>query len=91
MIKKVICCVKPMEIFLGKNESCMRTAFSGASSKPVFDWNTILLKISEKNDKHRYLYFGGDIVCSFLTKDKVYKFISNMGKNLIPHSIAIGD
>ena len=39
-----------MEIFLGKSKSCMMTAFSGASNKPVFDWNTILLEINEENN-----------------------------------------
>ena len=31
------------------------------------------------------------MVCSFLTNDKIYKYISNMGKNLIPYSIAKGE
>ena len=30
------------------------------------------------------------MVCSFLTNDKIYKYISNMGNNLTPYSIAIG-
>ena len=89
--KNTIFCVKPLKIFLGKSESCMMTAFSGAFDKPVFDGNTILLKISEENDKHRYLYIGGDMVCSFLTNDKIYKYISNMGKKLVSYSIAIGE
>ena len=79
-----------MEIFLGKSESCV-TAFSGAFNKPVFHGNTILLKKGQENDKHRYLYIGGDMVCSFLTNDKIYKHISNMGNNLVPYSIAIGE
>ena len=52
--KNTIYCVKPLEIILGKSESCLRTAMSGAFDKPVFDGNTILLEISEENDKHRY-------------------------------------
>ena len=31
------------------------------------------------------------MVCSFLTNDKVYKYISIMGNNLVPYSIAIGE
>ena len=89
--KNTIYCVKPLEILLGKSESFIMTAFSGAFNKPVFDGNTILLNISEENNKHRYLYIAGDMVCSFLTNDKIYKFISNMGNNLIPYSIAIGE
>ena len=30
------------------------------------------------------------MVCSFLTNDNIYKYISNMGNNLTPYSIAIG-
>ena len=66
-------------------------AMSGAFDKSVFDGNTILLKISEENDKHRYVYISGDKICSFLTDDKFYKYLSNMGKNLTPYSIAIGE
>ena len=61
---------------------------SGAFDKSVRDGNTILLKIMEEKDKRRYFYLGGDMICSFLTYDKVYKFISNLGNNLTPYSIA---
>ena len=64
--------------------------FSGAKDKKVFDGITILLKVSEENNKHRYVYIGGDMVCSFVTNDRIYKYISNMGNNLTPYSIAIG-
>ena len=66
------------------------TMFSGALDKSVFDGNIILLKKSEENDKHRYVYIGGDMVCSFLTNDKIYIYISSVGNNLTPYSIAIG-
>ena len=69
---------------------CNMTEFSGADDKEVFNGNTVLLKIGEINNKHRYMYIGGDMVCSFLTNDKSYKYISNMGNNLTPYSIAIG-
>ena len=80
-----------MEIFLGKSECCMTTADSGAFDKKCFVGNIILLKIGEENNTHRYVYIGGDMVCSFLTNDKIYKYISNMGRNLSPYSIAIGE
>ena len=86
--KNTIYCVKPLEKFLGKSESCSITAISGAFDKTVFHGKTILLKISEENDKHRYLYIGGDMVCSFLTNDEIDKYISNIGNNLLPDSIA---
>ena len=88
--KNIIYKVNPMETFLGKSELSDMTEFSGTRDKEVFDGNTILLKVSEENNKYRYVYIGGDKVCSFLTNDKIYKYISNMGNNLTPYSIAIG-
>ena len=42
--KNTIYCVKPLEIFLGKSESCMMTAFSGVFDQPVFDGIQVYLK-----------------------------------------------
>ena len=67
--------------------SCM----SRASDKSVFDGNTILLKISEENDKHKYVYIGGNMICSFLTDDSISEYISNMRNKLALYSIAVGD
>ena len=89
--KNTMYCVKPLDISLGKSESCLMTALSGSFNKKVFNGNTILLRISEENDNHRYLSLRGDMVCSFLTNDKIYKHILTMGNNLIPYSIAIGE
>ena len=88
--KNIIYKVNPTETFLGKSQLCDMTEFSGAKDKKVFDGKTILLKVSEENNKHRYVYIGGDTVCSFLTNDRIYKYISNMGNKLTPYSIAIG-
>ena len=83
--------VNPMETVLGKSQLCDMTEFSGAKDKKVFDGNTILLKVNEENNKHRYVYIGGGMVCSFLTNDRIYKYISNMGNNLNPYSIGRGE
>ena len=88
--KNIIYEVNPMETFLGKSQLCDITEFSGAEDKAVFDGNTILLEIGIENNKHRYVYIGGDMVCSFLTNDRIDKYISKMGNNLSPYSIAIG-
>ena len=64
---------------------------SRALDKSVFDGNTILLKISKEKNEHRYLYIDGDMICSFLTNDNFYECISNMGNNLTPYSIPIGE
>ena len=67
------------------------TIFSGAFDKKVFDGNTFLLKISEENNRHKYVYSGGDMVCSFMTSDNIYEYVSNMGNNPTSYSIGIGD
>ena len=83
--------IKPVRIFLGKSQECNMTMLSGAFDKKVFDGNTILLKISEENNKRKNVYIGGDMVCSFMTSDIIYDYISNMGNNLCPYSVATGD
>ena len=65
-------CVKPMEIFLGKSQVCDMTMFSGTRDKKVFDGNTILLEISRENGNQKYVYIGGDMVCSFMITDNIY-------------------
>ena len=81
---------KPLRTILGKSEIFRMTEVSGAYDKKSYDVNNILLKISEENDRHRWVYVGGDKVSSFLTDDDFYKYISIMGNNLTPFSIAIG-
>ena len=78
-----------METFIGRSRLCGMTEFSGCQDKEVYDGNTILIKVGVENNKHRYVYIGGDMVGSFLTNDKICKYISNMGNNLTPYSIAI--
>ena len=82
--------VNPIETFIGKSQVCNMTRFSGARYKEVFNGNTILLEVGKENNKHKYVYIGGNMVCSFLTADAIYKYISNMGNSLTPYSIAIG-
>ena len=88
--KNIIYEVNPMETFIGKSQLCNMTEFSGGEDKEVFNGNTILLEIGKENNKRKYVYIGGDMVCSFLTNDKIYKYISNMGNKLTSYSIAIG-
>ena len=86
-----IYCLKRLETCLGKSEVCDMTLMSGAFDKDVFDGNTILLKISEQYGRHSFVYIGGNMICSFLTNDNIYRYISNIGNNLTPYSIAIGE
>ena len=87
--EKNILCVKPFGTILGKSEICEMTKVSGAHEKRIYNGNTVLIKISEENDKHRWVYISGDRVYSFLTNDDFYKYISKMGNNLTPYSFAI--
>ena len=88
--KNIIFEVNPMETFIGKSHLCRMTEFSGARDDEVFNGNTIVLEIGKENNKHKYVYIGGDMIASFLTNDRIYKYISNIGNNLSPCSIAIG-
>ena len=89
--ENIIYTVNPMETFLGKSQSCTLTALSGAFDKICFDGNTILLKVDIENGKNKYVYIGGDMVCSFMTSDNIYEYVSNMGNNLSPYSFATGE
>ena len=89
--ENIIYTVNPMKTFLDKSQRCSMTALSGAYDKGCFDGNTILLKVSVENGKNKYVYIGGDMVCSFMTSDNIYEYISNMGNNLSPYSIATGE
>ena len=83
--------VNPMETFLGKSQPCSMSALSGAFDKGCFERNTILLKVGIENGKNIFIYIGGDMVCSFLTSDNIYEYISNTGNNLSPYSFATGE
>ena len=89
--KNNIYSINPMKTFLGKSQRCSMTALSGAFDKSCFDGNTILLKVGIENGKNKYVYIGGDMICSFMTSDNIYEYISNMGNNLSPYSIATGE
>ena len=86
--KNIIYGVKPMEIFIGKSKLCDMTEFSEKRIKQCL--MVILFEIGIETNKHRYVFIGGDILCSFLTIDRIYKYISNMGNNLTSYSIVIG-
>ena len=89
--KNIIYSINPMKTFLGKSQRCSMTALSGAFDKSCFDGNTILLKVGIENGKNKYVYIGGDMICSFMTSVNIYEYISNMGNNLSPYSIATGE
>ena len=63
----------------------------GSLDKSVFSGNTFLLKISEEKNKNSYVYVGANKVYSFITNDYILEYVSNMGDNMIPYSIAVGE
>ena len=67
------------------------TLMSRALDKSVFDANSFLFKISEEDGRHRYVYIGGDMICSFLTNDIIHRYIPNVGIILTPYKSAIGE
>ena len=89
--ENIIYTVNPMETFLGKSKRCTMTALSRTFDEACFDGNTILLKVGIENGKNKYVYIGGDMICSFMTSDNIYEYVSNMGNNLTPYSIATGE
>ena len=89
--ENIIYTVNLMQTFLGKSKSCSMTALSGAFDKACFDGNTILLKVAIEDGKNKYVYIGGNMICSFMTSDNIYEYVSNMGNNLTPYSIATGE
>ena len=89
--KNIIYTINPMKSFLGKSQRYSMTALSGAFDKSCFDGNTFLLKVGIENGKNKYVYIGGDMICSFMTSDNIYEYVSNMGNNLTPYSIATGE
>ena len=89
--KNIIYSINPMKTFLGKTQSCSMTTLSGAFDKNCFDGNTILFKVGIENEENKYVYIGGDVVCSFMTSDKIYEYVSNMGNKLTPYSFATGE
>ena len=89
--ENIIYTVNPMETLLGKSQSRSMAALSEVFNKGCFDGNTILLKVGTENGKHKYVYIGGDMVCSFMTSDNIYENISIMENNLCPYSVATGE
>ena len=84
-------CAKPLETFFGRCDVTNKLSKLGSLDDSVVKENTILLKISEKYNKNRYVYIGRDKIYSFTTNDHILKFIYNTGNNMIPYSIAVGE
>ena len=82
--------IEPLQTLIGKSHVCDLIDFSGACDREVFNGITVLLKVGDACGQHKLIYIGGVMVCSFLTLGFIYKYISNMGNNLTPYSIAIG-
>ena len=74
-----------------KCDVCNRLSRVGALDKSVFNDYTISPKIGKENDKNTYVYVGANKIYSLITNDHILYYISDMGNNLIPYSIAVGE
>ena len=82
---------KTFKNFLGKCDVTNMIIKLGKLDKSFFSGNTVLLEISEENKKYRYVFVGANKIYSFITNDHIVEVISNLGDNMIPFSIAIGE
>ena len=73
--------------FVGKSRVCQMREFSGAMDNSTFNGNTILLEVEDKKN----VYISGLEIFEFRTDDKILDYISLLGKNMIPHTFAIGE
>ena len=86
-----ILCVKTSKLFLGKCDATNMLIKFGSLDKSVFSGVIILLKKGAENNKNRYVYVGGNKMYSFQFIDLILEYISDMGENMIPYGIAIGE
>ena len=87
----IILRTKLTELFYGKSDLTNMLIKLGSLDYSVFNGKTILLKISEENNKNRYLYIDGDKIYSFINNDLILTKVANMGNNMIPYSTAVGE
>ena len=79
---------QPKHNFIGKSKNGPMTEFSQNQDIVSFDdGNTLLLEC----DNNEYIYISGLEIVKFEIEDKIIDYISLMGNNIIPYSIAIGE
>ena len=88
--ENIILYMKPLQKFIGKIQQCDMTIMSQANDNAVFDGNTNLLETNYECEEHTYIFISGEMIASFITDDKIYKYISLMDNNLIPWSVTTG-
>ena len=78
---------KAKNIFIGQSKVCAMIEMSGALDNQHFEGNTILLECEDS----KYVYISGLEIFEFRTNDKIIDYISLMGNNMIPYTIAVGE
>ena len=73
--KNVIYQNKPLRLFI--------------SDKDNYKGTSILLYNGKENNRYNYVHIGADNVYSFQTEYEIYDFVSRMGNNSTPYSIAL--
>ena len=74
-------------IFIGKSKVCPMTEFFEVADKEEFDGNTLLLEC----ENNEYVYISGLEIFKFKTDEKIIDYISLMGNNMIPYTLAVGE
>ena len=77
---------QPKHISIGESKNCPMTEFSQNQDIVSFDGNTLLLEC----ENNEYIYISGLKIFKFEIEDKIIDYVSLMGNNIIPYSIAIG-
>ena len=78
---------KPKHIFFGRSKVCEMTQFSESNDSSDFDGNTLLIEVED----NEYVYISGLEITKFKIDDKIIEYISLMGNNMLPCTIAIGE
>ena len=64
---------------------------SGNLDESLYGGNSMLLEVCEENNKNRFVYVGANIIHSFVTTDQILENFFNIGDNIIPYSMDIGE
>ena len=72
-------------VLVGKSKVCEMIEFSGADDSSDFDGTTVFLECED----NEYVYKSGFQIFKLKTDDKIIDYISLMGNNMCPYTIAI--
>ena len=77
------------KIFIGKSPKTPATEFSGGYGSG-FDGNSILLELGKENNKYCYQFIGENMT-TFITDNRIVKYVSLVGNSDVPYPYAVDD